>query len=247
MFFGMNFFNNTYEETIFWDVHTHQSITHQKDEVKIFNIFPNQKLNINSFANSSQSEVYFSVGLHPWHIQSDWQSEFQNVFEIAQMPHCVAIGECGLDRAIQTPFEIQLEIFVEHIQLSESIQKPLIIHCVRAYPDIISIYKKFKIKQKWILHGFNGNQIISKQLLNYTHIKLSFGKGLWMSKIQEVFRELPLEKCLFETDDATLTIQEVYQKASMIRNIPLEKLKESIQRNISESFVNSKQNSNEHT
>jgi TatD DNase family protein len=226
MFFGMSFFNNRFESNIFWDVHTHQTVSSQKDEVKVLNIFSHQHPSL------FQSNSYFSVGLHPWHIQSDWQKDFQNVTEIAQMPYCVAIGECGLDRAIQIAFETQLKIFEEHIELSESIQKPLIIHCVRAYSDIISIYKRFNTKQKWILHGFQGNHIISKQLLKYSNIRFSIGKGLWLPKIEDVFRELPLEKCFFETDDSVFSIQEVYQQASRIKNISIITLKEIIQRNI---------------
>ncbi|GAB4326903.1 MAG: TatD family hydrolase [Flammeovirgaceae bacterium] len=221
----MSFFS---ENFIFWDIHTHQIPDGKKDEVKIFNVFPYKK----DAVSPTQSSAYFSIGLHPWHIESNWQDDFANIQELAKLSNCLAIGECGLDRAINTPLEIQLSIFQKHILLSETAQKPLIIHCVRAYPDIISLHKKHKVKQKWILHAYQGNETLTKQILRYPNFLFSFGKGLWNPKVESIFKRLPLERCFLETDDSTLSVQEIYLKASTIRQIYLEELKQIIQVNV---------------
>ena len=131
-----------------------------------------QNIDVDNIVNVDVSHFY-SIGIHPWNLKSQNLkiSETQKLGDLESQ--CLgdlnikAIGECGLDRACDVDFEIQKEVFIKQIELSEQIAKPLIIHAVRTYPDIISIRKEIKAKQPWIIHGFQGNMQSAEQMLRH--------------------------------------------------------------------------------
>ena len=150
----------------------------------------------------------------------------------------LAIGECGLDRVCDVDFEIQKEVFIKQIELSERIAKPLIIHAVRTYPDIISIRKETKAKQVWIIHGFQGNEQSAEQLLRYADIYLSLGDVLFKneSRAKRLLQVIPTEKLFFETDVAERMISDVYEKAVLLSGVEMDKLRNDIFNNFVKIF-----------
>ena len=149
----------------------------------------------------------------------------------------LAIGECGLDRVCDADFELQKKVFIKQIELSERIAKPLIIHAVRTYPDIISIRKETKAKQVWIIHGFQGNEQSAEQLLKH-NIYLSLGDVLFKNetKAQRLLQTIPLEKLFLETDVAERKISDVYEKAALLSGIEMDKLRNEIFNNFVKIF-----------
>lgn len=193
------------------DIHSH---TQQSSEnvIVIKNQFPLETI----------GEGFFSVGIHPWYFSpEDWQKQFQMVENKSTNPNCLAIGECGLDRNIKTSFDLQQAVFEQHILLSEEVKKPLIIHCVKAFSEVISLKKKIKPQQTWILHGFNKNQNIADLLLK-NDIKISFGKSLLFStQIQNIFKNTPQGEYFFESDDAEICVSQIYQKAQQLKSVSI--------------------------
>jgi TatD DNase family protein len=211
---------------LFFDAHTHSSSSNKN----VFSIH-------NKYPNSSDFTKPFSIGIHPWFINNDnFEEDLLIVEEKLQQKNCFAIGECGLDTLIIVDFELQKEIFKRHIYLSEEYQKPIIIHCVKAYQEIIEFKKELNPKQVWILHGFNKSKQLAESLIK-NNIILSFGKEVIKKvKLQKVLVELPLSSILLETDDADVSIQEMYQKVSEIKQVSLEVLQEEIGRNFKNIF-----------
>ncbi|SDR68710.1 TatD DNase family protein [Polaribacter sp. KT25b] len=206
----------------FIDVHTH-TFSSDKNVFSIVNTYPNS-------LNFSQP---FSMGIHPWFINIDKIEEEILLLESKlQDKNCVALGECGLDKLIDVDFELQKKVFKKQILLSEKYKKPLIIHCVKAYQEIIEIKKEIQPNQTWVLHGFNKSKQLAESFIK-NGILLSFGAAIIKSKkLQEVFLEIPISTILLETDDSKLEIQEIYQKASEIKNIHLKDLQEAIHQNL---------------
>ncbi len=172
----------------------------------------------------------FSVGFHPWYIQeSSWKEKLEKMRTEVKHPAVLAIGESGLDKVCKTPFSLQVDVFTAMIELSESIQKPLIIHCVRAFQEVIELHKKIQPKQHWIIHGFNRNQNIASSLLDQ-RILLSFGGNLLKSEssIFEVLKNIPSNEFFLESDSKEIGMDELYLKAAIIRNENLEVLKENL-------------------
>ena len=215
--------------------------------VKIFNFlsltmdfldFHHHKQNKTGIYNLNLSEVIpqgnFSVGLHPKDISENWRFDFDKIKEISLSKNCLAIGECGLDGLINIDENLQNEIFQNHISWAEEIKKPIIIHCVRRFSQILH-YKKAKVPL--VIHGFNKKENIGKELLE-AGFYLSFGKaGLDNLSLQKLIKDFPVQKMFLETDDADFDIAELYEKVSEIKSISLENLKTQMWDNL-ENVVN---------
>jgi TatD DNase family protein len=202
-----------------------------------------QNIDVDNIVNVDVSHFY-SIGIHPWNLKSQNLkiSETQKLGDLESQ--CLgdlnikAIGECGLDRACDVDFEIQKEVFIKQIELSEQIAKPLIIHAVRTYPDIVSIRKEIKAKQPWIIHGFQGNMQSAEQLLRHDGIYLSLGDVLFKNerRASELLNVIPLNRLFLETDVAERDIVEVYERATSLSSIELDKLRNDIFNNFVKIF-----------
>ncbi|AOW18536.1 hypothetical protein LPB03_14205 [Polaribacter vadi] len=210
----------------FFDAHTH---TISSDE-NVFSI-------VNTYPNSANFTNAFSVGMHPWFINKEnLYNELLIVEEKLQEKNCFALGECGLDKITKTDFELQKAVFKNQILLSEKHKKPLIIHCVKAFQEIIEIKNMMKPTQIWVLHGFNKNLNVAESLLKNGFI-VSFGAAIINNKkLQDVVLNISLENFLLETDDSEVTIQEVYQKIASIKNIEVKELQQKIEQNFKRIF-----------
>ena len=72
-------------------------------------------------------------------IRSYYEESYHRLEEAISNEKVIMIGECGLDKVWGPTLDIQEASFRRHIELSEKHQKPLIIHCVKAYNEIIAI------------------------------------------------------------------------------------------------------------
>lgn len=216
---------------IFIDIHTH-TITRSKQLVQIVNCFPDQ---IAETLCQLDERTFISSGLHPWYIADDADivmEQMNSLKEFAIHPQCLALGEAGLDKVRGAGPETQQAVFEEQVALSESVRKPLIIHCVKSYPELIQLRKRIKVTMPWIIHGFRGNSTIAAQLIRHD-CYLSFGEKLRNSqKLQRLFNDISLENVLFETDEAGCQVKEIYQAAAEIKKIDLPFLQQQIEKNL---------------
>jgi TatD DNase family protein len=205
------------------DIHTH----HLKENVSqyIYSCMPS--------AFSPREGGYYSVGIHPWNINSTTESEYECLKKIASHPQVIAIGEAGLDKMIPIDLSIQKEIFRWQIELSETLSKPLIIHSVRTSNEIIQLKKEFCPKSPWIIHGFRGKKELADQL-TAQNIYLSFGEKYQESAIKSI----PLNRLLLETDESEKEILLIYKSVAQIHSLTTEQLVTQVQQNISRLFFN---------
>ena len=222
----------------FVNIHTHYNNHIDNNEfVEI------QNIDVDNIVNVDVSHFY-SIGIHPWKSQQTTDNGQQIFYQQTQKlsnlvsQQLKAIGECGLDRVCGVDFEIQKEAFIKQIELSERIAKPLIIHAVRTYPDIISIRKETKAKQVWIIHGFQGNEQSAEQLLRYADIYLSLGDVLFKNeaRAKRLLQVIPTDKLFFETDVAERKISDVYEKAVLLSGVEMDKMRNDIFNNFVKIF-----------
>lgn len=199
------------------DIHTHRP-DHSQLALSIRNLMPGE---------AWSSEPYCSVGLHPWNINAEWKSEMDKVHTAATAENVLFIGETGLDKLRGAVPELQETIFIEHILISESVGKPLIIHCVKAFDEIIALRKKMRPQQQWIIHGFRGKPQQAQQLLD-NGFQLSFGEHFNADSLTLAFHRHSL---WLETDESTHSIEEIYEAASKCLNIPVAQLEQEINSN----------------
>lgn len=175
---------------------------------------------------------FYSVGMHPWELSGDSQKTLPLLETIVQHEQVVAIGETGLDKLKSgVAYGEQINYFETHIGLSEKLQKPLVIHAVKAYDDIIRIHKEIKPSQPWIIHGFRGKPETARQLVR-EGLYLSFGEYY----NHESLKSIPIERLFLETDEGNISIDKLYRKASRIRSVSTRSLRKETARNIARVF-----------
>lgn len=175
-------------------------------------------------------ESYFSVGIHPKDIDENWEKHFEAFKKISLLDNCLAIGECGLDALIDIDANLQKTVFERQILWANEIQKPVIIHCVKWFQELIPFQKLAEVPL--IIHGFNKKKSVADEMLKHGFF-LSFGKSvLYNLSLQSILKEIPIDKIFLETDDADFDIAELYQKVSEIKEISLEELQKKISENL---------------
>ncbi len=217
----------------FVNIHTH----HQADVAGLQLV--NHQI---QFEFPERQEQNYSVGFHPWDIKVfDQDQMIEKLTKVAQYKNVFAIGECGLDRAIDTSLELQELVFIRQIALAEKFKKPLVIHAVKTYPDIIKIKKDRKVEIPWILHGYQGNLQTTKQLLNH-NFHFSFGVRILRNedKLVQSLKEIPLDRLFFETDESSEKIETIYIFAAQILEMNIRDLKETIWKNYQRIFEHGK-------
>ncbi len=211
----------------YFNIHTHDK-SHPKDVVAIVNQYPDEF--------DDEIKLY-SVGIHPWRIDKMDVSESLEFIETRKSDKgFVAIGECGLDKRIDTPIKTQIEVFEKQLDMAQKLQKPVIVHLVAAFDELISIKKNMNFNLPMVIHGFSKNYQVAKMLLN-VDCHLSFGKYLLRNPdLKETFVKIPREKIFLETDTIEETIYDVYKKAEQYLELDREELDKIIDNNFNSVF-----------
>lgn len=211
----------------FFNFHTHQT-TNQPNVLELVNQYPQ---------DFEASIPFYSIGIHPWYITEDRIDDDLKIIEDKlQTENCLAIGECGLDKRIKVPLELQISVFEKQLILAEKYKKPVVIHCVAAFQEVIAIKKKMKISVPMIIHGFSKNDQVAGQLIK-EGFYLSFGKYLLRNpELKTVFEQVPDDRFFLETDTIEETIEQVYNLASEYKNINIKELQEIISSNYKSVF-----------
>ena len=151
----------------------------------------------------SHEGLWFSVGLHPWWLKAatgrDWQTP---LVELLRDPKCVALGECGLDKLIDTPMAEQEQLLVRQLRLARDSNKPVILHCVKAHNPLIRLLKQTPLPKGGVVHAFTGSVEIAE-----TYWRMGFRLGVGGSityprarKTRSAVTSLPEQALLLETD-----------------------------------------------
>ncbi|BBE20756.1 deoxyribonuclease YjjV [Aquipluma nitroreducens] len=210
------------------NLHTH--LADKTGNPQIVNVFA-QELTHN------QPDFLFSAGLHPWHIgKVNVEECFEAIDRASAQKNMLAVGECGLDRLIEIDFALQEWCFKRQVLIANNRRKPLIIHCVRAYSDLIKYKKENKSDLPWIIHGYRGNWETTSSL-NKHDFYFSVGEQLLKDESKhDIFRSIPIERLFLETDDRNISIDEIYSLATQILKIDENELAQIIASNFKTIF-----------
>ena len=213
-------------DKLYIDIHTHKT-AHTNGESRIVN-------KQDDFETVSEDDLY-SMGIHPWFIRDEAKIQLASLAEQAGKESVVAIGECGLDRLSTIPFTLQQRVFEAQIHLANELNKPLIIHCVKAFDDALLLLRQAKVPV--IFHGFDKKQGVAQQVLNAGYF-LSFGAAIASGSTQAsvVLAAIPGNRFFLETDDKDINIQEIYKIAAAIRKTEVDAIILQVQQNYHKVF-----------
>lgn len=179
----------------------------------------------------------FTYGIHPWYLtENNYIEQLKLVEKIAPGPEIIAIGEAGFDKLRGPSMELQSDVFESQVIISESLRKPLILHCVRAWDEILAMHKKLRPSMPWMIHGFRGKIRQAEQLLS---------KGFWISiwfeyslrlESAALFSSISRDRIFLETDGADVDIRDIYKKVAGDMKIPVGQLKSQLISNYKKFF-----------
>ena len=182
-------------------------------------------------------ELGCTFGIHPWYLNNKNYDQLLNtVNAVTGFSNLIAIGEAGFDKLKGPAMELQRRAFEEQVVISEENTKPVVIHCVRAWEELLAVHKKFHPKMPWLIHGFRGNKRLAAQLLS-KGIYLSFWFDFVMRpESADQLKSLPTNRIFLETDGAEVDIRDIYKKVATDLDLSVDELKSIIMANFREFF-----------
>lgn len=181
-----------------------------------------------------QKGGWYSVGIHPWQLGSyDWtDTAFRAHFEsLVRHPQVLAVGEAGLDKLISVSLYSQTDALRYQADVAEAIDKPLILHLVKATTELLVLKRELNPRVPWIVHGFRGKAQLALDLVRHG-LYLSFGARYQ----EEALRQMPADRLFLETDEIDSAISDLYERAALIRGVTCDELMETVSRNVRSVF-----------
>ena len=180
--------------------------------------------------------VMVGYGLHPWWAQdrsTNWDETLTKL--ITNSPNAI-VGEIGLDKIKGPPMEEQVSIFKYQLALAAAHNRPVSVHCVRAYGAMEAVIcsKKDSLPKVIILHSWNGSPDTTKMLLKRSKSTLYFGispmivKGV---KFPALLEMIPRDRMLVESDShcpktSVDDVNHVIEILSQLLSLPAESITE---------------------
>jgi len=158
---------------------------------------------VETLALSQPEFVYPAFGIHPWkaHLAKEgWQMRLIELLE--KHPHA-SLGECGVDRWVSQPsLEIQLPVFTDQLRVARELERPVTIHCLKAWNGLFEAFEKEAPPPAFLMHSFGGSIEIARRLIPLGAYFSFSGYFLHSRKraVMDVFRQLPKDRILLETD-----------------------------------------------
>ncbi len=178
-------------------------------------------MRLGSDATLLPSSGYFTIGVHPYDVEELSEGCFEVLSSMATNPRCVGIGECGIDKRVGG-VDNQAVGFKRHCNVAQELNKPIVIHCVRAQNEILSIVSGATIPK--LFHAYHK---YTKQLgeLNNTYFSLT------INNIAHA-RDIPLSKIVLESDDGDCyELYRAYEVLSAERKVGTEELRRIVAEN----------------
>lgn len=179
-----------------------------------------------------------TVGLHPDDVTEDWRDALDIVEDLMSEKLVLGIGECGLDQSSNAPWIHQVDAFEYAADLAERFTKPLVVHCVKAHDELLSIHKFIDPIQQWVLHGFVKGADLARQYLDSGMI-LTFGAAVTKesASLVETIRMCPSDRFLLETGADNVRIEDIYDAVAKIRGVSVEELCTAVHETFEKVFI----------
>lgn len=209
-------------ESIYIDIHTHKEFPSGR-AVRTYSIGMDAEAPISDT---------FSAGIHP---RSAADTNVEDALAYLRVAPVVAIGEIGLDYARETDIIAQTKILEAQLKIAEERSLPVILHCVRAYNDMLHILGGFRLKAV-IFHGYTGSPEQTATIIKKGYYISVGERSLESPKTIEALRRTPLDHIFAETDESDSPIETIYGKLAAALQIPLPELQKAIMSNYKKIF-----------
>ena len=153
-------------------------------------------------ADNAQLDVAF--GLHPYFFPDEPDNALAALRQQLQTTTIkpVAIGEIGIDCAIDTPLKAQQALFEAQLEMASEQSLPVILHHRRSHHLLLESIKRSRFTQGGVIHAFSGSEQVARQYID-AGFKLGIGGTITYSRAQktrQTVANIPLQHLLLETD-----------------------------------------------
>ncbi len=193
--------------------------------------------------------IYATAGYHPHETKEANQNYLNELEKLLNHNKVVAVGEIGLDFFYNhSDKKTQIKIFNEQLELANHLYMPCVIHNRNSDEELLDCLKNKKI-EKGVIHCFASNLKFAKELINL-NLFLSFtGLITFNQELENVVKEIPLNKIMIETDSPYLTpkphrgkrnepymVKYVAKKIAEIKNISYDEVANTTTKNAVKFF-----------
>jgi len=214
------------------DIHTHDEVASVPGTFSVINLMAHEEDRPGNICSAA-----WTFGIHPWFLtELTHELQMKAVYEAAGNPSVIAIGEAGFDKLRGPSVELQRKAFEEQVTIAGEYNKPVIIHCVRAWEELFRAYKRLKPSLPWLVHGFRGNKDLAAQLIAKNMFLSFWFDFIIRPEASELIRSLPENRIFLETDGSGVDIRNIYLKVSADLEITVDKLKRIIFKNFLDFF-----------
>ncbi len=147
--------------------------------------------------------VFPAFGIHPWHAHTATDGWQDRLVKLLEKHPLASIGECGLDQWVSSPgIEIQRPVFSDQLRISREMNRPVTIHCLKAWGALFEAFAESPPPPRFLMHSYGGSIETARRLIPLGAYFSVSGYFLHdrKSSALEVFRQLPQERILLETD-----------------------------------------------
>ena len=144
--------------------------------------------------------VYGAFGVHPWFVESLKDGYSIRLENLLKTDSSYMLGEIGLDK-YKTNMEKQVEVFMTQLDIAVKLKRTVFLHCVGVWDKMLHILKQYKQNELPIIvvHNFDENDMILRQLLKYKNVFFSIGKNVVYDRNYRI-EQIPMNRILIETD-----------------------------------------------
>jgi TatD DNase family protein len=201
---------------MYLNFHTH-NLSEDEDVTDFYNI------DLKKGPAEFKKGKYQCLGIHPWDLTEKYLEKLDSFEFILEESNVICLGEMGLDRSIKdVDIDLQKKIFISQLNVAAKRRdRFVIIHCVKAYSEILECLKKSSFKGKLVFHDYNGDEQTTKDLVKRGYY-FSYGNMLFFpkSKGYNSLEFIPIGNLFLETDDhKRFTIKDAYKELCKIKKI----------------------------
>ncbi|MDP3314263.1 TatD family hydrolase [Lutibacter sp.] len=149
------------------------------------------------------TNVFLMMGLHPTHVQDNFEEELAFVKKQLDERNFYAVGEIGIDLYWdKSTLKNQQIAFETQIKWAKEKKLPIVIHCRDSFDEIFEILEEEKGDDLFgIFHCFTGSKEQALRAISY-NMKLGIGGVVTFKngRIDQFLNEIPLSNLVLETD-----------------------------------------------
>ncbi|MGW8312508.1 MAG: TatD family hydrolase [Desulfuromonadales bacterium] len=153
-------------------------------------------------------DVYAAPGIHPQSSEQFQKDDFETLRSLLRHPKTVAVGEVGLDRQVESSWQVQEQVFIQMLRLAREMDKPLLIHARRCTGRILELMQQEGARHVGgIFHAFSGSLETARKIIDM-NFALGIGGVVTYAtarRLPAIVKAVPEHALVLETDAPDLT------------------------------------------